>query len=266
MTGQSVSVTVMVCMAVSMVVSVLIPLFFFWYFRKKKKADILPFFIGCAVFVLFALVLEQILHTVVLLLSPAGQVIQENTVLLGIYGGLMAGLFEETGRFLAFRTVLKKYCGKDENALMYGAGHGGAESVLLLGVTMISNLVLSVMINSGQTELLLAGLEGETKRQMETALSALSTVAAGDILLSGVERLAAVTLHIALSVLVWFAVKQKGKWYLYPLAILIHALVDFTAVLFKDAMPAALLELLVVVMSAAAAGLAFYMWRKYRRG
>ena len=53
----------------------------------------------------------------------------------------MAGIFEETGRFLAFKTVLRKKQGKDINALMYGAGHGGFEAAALLGITMINNII-----------------------------------------------------------------------------------------------------------------------------
>lgn len=64
---------------------------------------------------LFAMVLEQIVHSIVLG-SPAGIVIRNHLWLYALYGSLMAGLFEETGRFLAMRYVLKKehgnYCPK----------------------------------------------------------------------------------------------------------------------------------------------------------
>jgi uncharacterized membrane protein YhfC len=32
---------------------------------------------------------------------------------------------------------------------MYGAGHGGFEAIYILGVSMISNIVMSVTLNSG---------------------------------------------------------------------------------------------------------------------
>lgn len=62
----------------------------------------------------------------------------------------MAGLFEETGRFLAMRYVLKKEHGNAHNALMYGAGHGGLEMFVILSLGMINNLIYSVMINLGR--------------------------------------------------------------------------------------------------------------------
>ena len=98
----------MVFMAVSILIGFGLPLAMFLYFRLKKKADILPFFVGCAVMLLFALVLEAMVHRVILGSSVGGK-IQNNVWLYAVYGGLMAGLFEETGRFLAFKTVLKKH-------------------------------------------------------------------------------------------------------------------------------------------------------------
>ena len=44
------------CMVATAAVSFLIPLALLWYVRKKKGADLAPFFVGCIVFVLFALV------------------------------------------------------------------------------------------------------------------------------------------------------------------------------------------------------------------
>ena len=229
MTGTVPTLSI-VFMAVSILIGFGLPLALFLYFRLKKKADILPFFIGCAVMVLFALVIEALVHKVVLG-SAVGEKIQNNVWLYGLYGGLMAGLFEETGRFLAFKTVLKKYQGKDVNALMYGAGHGGIEAAILLGMTMVNNLTYSVMINTGSSDTLLAPLTGELKAQVQSAIQALITTPSYQFLLGGVERIFAVALQIALSVLVWFAAKKSGKRWLFPAAIALHALVDAATVI-----------------------------------
>lgn len=47
------------------------------------------------------------------------------------------------------------------------------------------------------------------------------------------ERIAAMTLHVSLSVLVMEAVMVKGRMWLYPAAIVIHALMDVPAVLYQ---------------------------------
>jgi len=220
-------------MGISCAIAFLIPIGLLIYFRKKKGADLLPFFIGCAVMLVFALILEAAVHRLVFS-SAAGARIQGNFWLYALYGGFMAGLFEESGRFLAFKTVLKKYRDKDVNALMYGAGHGGFEAAALVGMAMISNILLSVQINGGNAGALTGTLTGDMLAQVEAALRTLTETPSHQFLLSGVERIFAVTVQIALSVLVWFAAKKPGRLHLYPLAILIHFAIDAVTVILSS--------------------------------
>lgn len=259
---ESVPVLSMIFMAVSLILSFALPIGLCIYFRKVKKADLLPFFVGMAVMVLFAFVLERLVHSVVLG-SSVGAKIQANMWLYALYGGLMAGLFEETGRFLAFKTVLKKNQKKDVNSLMYGAGHGGIEAVLILGIASINNLIYSVLINTDATAVLTGSLSGDLLQQVETAIQTLITTPSLQFLLGGVERIFAIVLHIALSVLVWFAVKKAGKGYLYPVAILIHFIVDAaTVILSRIGASTLVLEAVIGVLAVAAALFAKVIWNK----
>ena len=248
-------------MAISCLLGFGLPLASFLFLRLKKKADILPFFVGCLVMLLFAFVLEALAHRLILGSVP-GSKIQKNVWLYGLYGGMMAGLFEETGRFLAFKTVLKKYQDRDVNALMYGAGHGGFESLVLLGLTMINNLIYSVMINTGGTAALLAPLPEELKVQVQDAFQTLISTPSHHFLLGGVERISAVALQIALSVLVWFAVKRPGKRWLFPLAIGLHAAVDaFTVILAGKGQSLILVEIVVGMCAIVAILIAKAVWK-----
>ena len=250
-------------MAVSCLIGFAIPIFLFIYFRTKKKADILPFLIGCAVMLVFALILESAVHRMVLS-SNVGEMIQNNIWLYALYGGFMAGLFEETGRLVAFKTVLKSKQEKDVNALMYGAGHGGFEAAALLGIAMINNIAYSVMINTGSTAAMTAALSGDMLTQVETAIQGLIATPSYQFLLGGVERVFAVTVQISLSVLVWYAAKKKDRWYLYPLAILIHFIVDAaTVALSRIGMSMIGIEAVIGVMAVMAAILAKRVWTAY---
>ena len=110
-------------MVFSALVGIAVPVVLYIVFRKKG-ANHLPFWIGCITFVLFAFVLERLTLSVVMK-TPFWTAVTGNLLLYGIVAGLFAGVFEEAGRFLAFKTVLRKKRGNDQNALMYGAGHGG---------------------------------------------------------------------------------------------------------------------------------------------
>ncbi len=249
-------------MVISCLAGFAMPVLLFIFFKKKKDADILPFFIGCAVMLVFALTLESAVHQIVLG-SSVGKTIQSNIWIYALYGGLMAGLFEETGRFVAFKTVLRKMQDKDVNALMYGAGHGGFEAAALLGFSMISNIAISVMINSGNTSALTEMLSGDALTQMEAAFEALTTTAPHMFLIGILERVFAIILQIALSVIVWYAAKNKKRWYLYPAAILIHFVVDAAAViLMYYNVPVLLIEVLIGVMTVLAAVFAKFLFVK----
>ena len=258
---MSVPILSMVFMALAALFCFAMPILLLIYYRKKG-ADILPFFIGCAVFVIFALILESLMHQLVLKVLPVGKTILGNTLLYALYGGLAAGIFEETGRFLAFKTVLKKKLGNDRNALMYGAGHGGIEAILTLGLAYIGNIVMSVLINAGQTDMLTATATGEAAEQLKAVLDSLVTTAPWTYLLAIVERALAITTHICLSVLVFFAVKKPDKGWLFPAAILLHAALDGTMAILAAHLPVAAVEGCLVVMTLGLVFLARAVWKR----
>lgn len=206
-----------------------IPILLMVLIRRKYRADIVSFVLGCGSFFLFAMLLEQLLHMAVLLrMGGISGFLRENLWMYALYAGLAAGIFEETGRFLTMRFLMKKNLTR-ENALMYGAGHGGMEAVLILGVASINNLVNALLLNSGS---LMESLASDPNAgQMLEALSPLGTLPAWQFFLGGGERILAVALQIALSLFVYRAVKDRRRWFFYPLAILIHAALDMAVVL-----------------------------------
>ncbi len=175
----------------------------------------------------------------------------------------MAGFFEETGRFIAFKTVLKKNRGNNANALMYGAGHGGFEALVLLGITSVNNLIYSVLINTGNSSVLTSPLSGDVLKQAEDAINQLITYPPYMFLLGSVERIFAVSLQISLSVLVWFAVKNRKHWYLYPFAVFLHFFVDAGTVIFsKFVSNTVLVEVFVGIVAVIVAVIAKIVWKK----
>lgn len=227
---MSVSGGTIAVIVLNMVLGAAIPVGLCVFLRKRFKCSLLSFFVGCGVMFFFALVLEQIVHMIVLAL-PAGKVIQGDLWLYALYGGLMAGLFEETGRLAAMKFVLKKQRENNYNALMYGAGHGGFEAFYILFFAMLNNLIYSLVLNSGKAEILLQSLDPASQAALQGAFESLSTASPFLFLAAPVERLAAVTLQISLSVLVWKAAKGKGMIGWYLLAIVLHLVVDASAVL-----------------------------------
>ncbi len=215
-------------LAVGGVLGFAIPIAAIIVYKKKNRDAWLPSaFIGAATFIVFALVLESLLHFVMLPL------VQGNPWTYAVYGAFAAGIFEETGRFVAYKTLMKKrYTTK--NAVLMGLGHGGVEAIIVLGYSMILYLILASMANAMGFETLIETLskgDANTAAIMQEQLGAVADLKLPSVLLSVYERIVAIAFHTSASVFVYFAAAKKGKIWLYPLAILIHAATDFPAAL-----------------------------------
>ena len=257
-----VPVSSIVMMAVNALLGIAIPIFLAWWAVKKHQASLSTILMGAGVFVVFALVLESIVHQVVLK-GPNGATILGNTLYYALYGGFMAGLFEETGRFLAMKFLLKKEPSETKPGVAYGLGHGGVEMILIFGLSMISTLTMALMVNLGQTDTLLSTVPAEAKDQMTATFEQLKTTGAGTYLLGLWERFSAITLQVALSILVWAAARKGGKWtWLFPAAILLHALVDGLAVILSKSAGLITVELVVMAVAIAVAAIAWMVARR----
>lgn len=261
---MSVSTGSIICILITLILEIAIPFGVMIFINKKHDTNISTFFIGCATFIVFSLVLERFINTAIFK-SPAGANIMANNFLFALIGGLMAGLFEETGRFVAFNTILKKDRDDDTTALMYGAGHGGIE-VLLIATAMISNLVMANMINSGNLAMLTAGQSGEKLVAIQATITQLCETKPAMFLVSVVERIPALIMHICFSVIVWTGCKNK-KWFLFPAAIGFHTLVDFVAgFTAKCGWNVMLTELVLYIMAIALVVFTYLLAKKEKLG
>ncbi len=257
-----VPVSSLIMMAANAFLGIAVPVCLAVYLVRKHRARLSSILIGAGTFILFALVLESILHQLVLK-GPHGSDILGNTLLYALYGGLAAGVFEETGRFLSMKFLMKKEPSKPLPGIAYGVGHGGAEMLIIFGITMINNLVISALINSGQADAIFAKVPEEAAGQLQAQLDQLQTLGAGTLLIGLWERFSALILHLGLSMLVWVAVRKGGKWlWLFPAAIVLHAIVDAGAVLLQKSTGLVPLELIVMAEAIAVAAIGYNVAKK----
>ncbi len=249
-------------MAVGAVLGIAVPVCLAVWLMRKYRTRLSTILIGAGTFIVFALVLESIMHQLVLK-GPNGPAIMGNTLLFAVYGGLAAGVFEETGRFLSMKFLLKKEPSTALPGIAYGIGHGGAEMLIIFGVTMISNFVVSALINAGLSGILFAKVPEDAAAQLQAQLNQLQTVGAGTLLTGLWERISALVLHLGLSMLVWVAVRKGGKWlWLFPAAVALHAIVDAGAVMLQKSVGMVPLELIVSAEAVAVAAIGYMVARK----
>ena len=258
-----------IAMAAAGLICTLYPLLLLVFWRKKANAPLAPFFVGAGTFILFAMVLEALCHQVCLMGdNTVARAIRGSVVLYTLYGGFAAGIFEETGRFVAFK-LMKKHDSR-ETAITYGIGHGGVEAFLFVGVNMLVFAGMSLILNrAGTLDLgIIGGPDGPTAAFAGDAdgalLGTLQGITPANCALATYERLVTVLFHIALSVLVFAAARRPGKLWLYPVAVLLHASVDFIAVLFQLGMIKSLLltEVFITVYTALVICFALWVWKR----
>jgi uncharacterized membrane protein YhfC len=135
---------------------------------------------------------------------------------------LTAGLCEEGGRWLAFRFLVPPGERRWHTALMLGAGHGGLESALV-GLVTLAALVGYLVVTMMPPETF-----GAAAPQVEAARQQFARQQGWEPLLGAWERLGALLIQLALTVLVLQAFLRGGRWWWYALAA--HTVVDFTTV------------------------------------
>lgn len=138
-----------------------------------------------------------------------------------VFLGLSAGVFEELARYGAMRWALAKQQ-TGAHALAYGVGHGGVESTIL-GVLAATTLLNVLLIERVGPQAL--GVPPGQIPMVEQGMRELHDAGALPHLLAAVERVCAISFHVAASTLVMRAVVEKRvRWLL--LAIAYHALTD----------------------------------------
>ena len=216
-------------LAVTVILMIAIPVTFFvcWRVKHKTRTNIGYLIAGAVGFIVSARMLELGVHYVCILAdNPVSRFINGNTAVYVLYGIVMAGVFEECGRYVVLKHILKKNRTR-ENAVLYGIGHGGIEVWIVLLPAMVSYLVIAIRFSEGNTEEALNALK-ITEETAAAALPSVQAAAAFDFaaaVMNVTERLFAMLIHIGLTVIVYYGV-QSAKKGLLPLAILLHMLAD----------------------------------------
>jgi uncharacterized membrane protein YhfC len=209
--------------------NVVFPLILGWWIIKKKETSWKLFGVGVLTFIG-----SQIFHLPVVngltrafstgLLPSVGVLFAPyfNAIVLG----LLAGIFEETARWIGYK-LLKKKGDSFGSALTLGAGHGGIEAIIIGGSVLLS-LVSMIALKSSDAALL--ALPADQAALAQQQMQSFWATPWYMPLAGAIERVAAVGLHITLSIMVWLSISfRKPIW--FWLAVLYHAVVDGLAVL-----------------------------------
>jgi len=209
---------------------IFVPVLLGVFLSKRVRSGWRLFGIGMLTFVA-----SQVLHIpfnnylLVPALKKIGLFYPEQTWLLVVFSliiGLSAGIFEECARYLVYRYWIKDARTWKE-ALMFGAGHGGVEAILLGVLAMIAFGFLSIAASNAFD--LSGALPADKMAGFQSQLHMYWTLPWYTALMGALERLFALAFHLSASVIVLQAFRRRSLVWLGA-AILWHAALDGTAV------------------------------------
>jgi len=219
-----VSIAWLITTAVATVFVIVYPLILGLIARKKLAVGWKYFWFGALVFLVFQ-ILTRLPLVIVLQETVLARVLSSSSVFTWIWLMILAvtaGLFEEVGRYVGFSLFMRREPKTWSKAVMFGLGHEGLESIVLVGgahvVTLLSIAFLPT-INIARL----------TAVQKQTILQQLTTINSQPFwfpLLAAWERLWSIPLQVALAVIVLQVFRRHQIRWLF-LAILFHTLIDF---------------------------------------
>jgi len=216
------------------------------YLTNRWKLGGRIWWIGAATFICsqvghipFNWVLGKLLNqTGMLDWSPTAQLIFN-----AIFLGLSAGIFEEGARYLVMRWWAKE-TRSWRKGVMFGAGHGGAEAIILGAITLYAFFQLAALRNADLSKYFPVGQLTLAQHQVQAYWSMTWYVA----MLGALERFFTIPCQIAMAVMVMQVLTRKSIVWLFA-AIGYHALIDGVAVIGQKYLPAFSLEGIVGIFA-----------------
>ncbi len=218
---------------VTLLISLFVPVFVYIFYgiRNKKKGVWTAWLLGAAGFFVPQMLVRSPILSLLAMNEGFVAFAQNYYVIYCLVLALTAALFEVLGRYAVARIMKKKLT--FERGVAAGLGHGGIEAITIVGLSYISNLVFSQMINAGLYDNLVAetatsGVDTSALLTMKDALIQTTTV---EYYLAGYERILTMILHVALSLMVCHFVWLKRDRVGVIASMLIHTVVDFLTVI-----------------------------------
>ena len=232
--GETISTGTILSFVVVLLISIVIPIGCYLYFRRQHQMRLMPIIIGVVAFSLFVLVLERFFEVEALIDADGNIPLLQQPVLHMLFIGFSAGVFHETARYVGFLLLKKQYSGVG-TALAYGIGHGSIAAFLMAGAPMITNLRYAYLFNTGGMTAVLQTVSEAQHEQVTEYIRSMLGGPSSTLLWAGIDCVMLVVIHIALSVVVWHAVNGNGngkkRRMLYPIAIFLQAISRFPAAL-----------------------------------
>lgn len=243
----TISMSVMIACLICAIITTLLPIIISVVLLVRKKLNVMPYFIGVLAFFISQICLRMPIMSI--LSATSKQYVEFTSTMLGaiLVGGLTAGLFEETARLISAKILLKKDRLSFKDGVSFGVGHALCEVIILVGISMVFNLMVLIMINTDTFyDLMLAtGIKDEQYNQYLNIYTSTQVI---DFIYALMERCSVIMFHIFNTLIVFYGVKLKKYGY-YILAILLHTAFNGLSLVLSTYCGVLVTEIILLILS-----------------
>ena len=213
---------------VTLFISLFLPviLLIVYALKNRKMGVVSAWFIGAAGFFVTQVVVRIPILSVLGTQQWFVNFANNNYILYVVILAFTAGLFELAGRYAAAKIMSKNLTFK--RGFAAGLGHGGIETMVLIGMSYISNLLYVAMINGGTFDAIVEQTAALGVDTSSLVLVKEQLVSASPMLFycAGYERILTMICHTAMSLIVFYAVWKKQDMKGILTCLVLHTILD----------------------------------------
>lgn len=265
---MEISTSLILSMAFAALVSIGGPIAYMIYCKKAVKASLVPVVAGITVYLVAVIGFESMVHQFFIYgSSTVADFINSNKWVYVLYLGICTAVFEQAGRWLAFKFMLKKYTPED-TALTYGIGHGAAQTVVPIGIGLAISAAMLYSVKSTGYEEYLAMIGEDQAATFNEMLMSYTSTGAHYYMWTALEMLMVLVVQVGLSVLVAKSVRRANSTHLLFIAAALHFVFTSVGALSVAGIVTsiAVVEIGCLIIAVVIALYAFYEYSKDKSG
>ena len=243
---------------ITSVIGIMFPILATITLKVKTRCKISSFLWGFLAYLVFSFLLMALFNGLVNHATDGA--LTQNPVIYGMFYGLSAACFAECGRFYVMKFLMRGKVDK-KNALMFGMGFGGTESILLTGANYFTYMFVAFSANYGELTNILNKMEEPERTETFEQIRFLWESESIAFYMAGVKCIAMLFIHICLSYLIYRSIKYND-YRMMVLALAIHFLIEATIIMIGQVVDVLSLTIGLVVVAVAFVVFTFKLYEK----
>lgn len=244
--------------------AVVVPLLGAYICKKKFRGKLHAFFYGVSDYLVMEYMLCNLVLVGLLLIPGLGTSLESTPILYILTAAALTSVIFEAGRYFILG-VVKKYDLTLANVFIFSVGTAGAFSIFKIASSAFQSMVVAFTINDAGLPQLVEEA-GENAESLLALIDPLISNPSYIYLINGIDTLLAFVFHLAMSVILFVALKKEGPRHLLAIAVGIRFLYELPgyflaySIIFTNAV---LAEAVILMITAGAGYFAYKLAFEY---